>query len=63
MAKYSCKKSKDEILEIIVDHFEYIRDIDSTGQPQFIKDRNEGQYIARMDLLHKLRIYETESEV
>ena len=62
MAKYTCKKSKDEIIEIIVEHFYEVNDfydkIYGENEEQFLKDRATGSYNTMMDLLHKLRIYE-----
>lgn len=54
MSKYRCSKSKDEILTIIVDHFEDIHeDLDTC-----YSNENHGRYSAMIDLLYKLEIYE-----
>ena len=67
MKKYTCKKTKDEILEIIADEFDKVnRDYDNAIQNDNdkLKERNLGRYVAMFDLLHRLEIYEKEwSEV
>lgn len=67
MAKYTCSKTKDEILEIIVEEFEKVnRDYDNAmkNDKEKLKERNQGRYVAMFDLLHRLEIYEKEwSEV
>lgn len=52
--EYVCKQKKDEIVAAIVDEFEKVKsDLDSMNT-----DRNFGRYVAMMDLLQKVRIYE-----
>ena len=61
MAKYTCKKTKDEILEIIVEEFEKVnKDYDDALQNsnERLKERNHGRYVAMFDLLYRLEIYE-----
>lgn len=61
MAKYACKKTKDEILDIIADEFDKInKDYDNAMQNdnEKLKERNQGRYAAMFDLLYKLEIYE-----
>lgn len=61
MAKYTCSKTKDEILEIIVDEFEKVnRDYDDAMEidNERLRERNQGRYIAMFDLLHRLEVYE-----
>jgi hypothetical protein len=63
MTKYTCKKTKDEILEIIADEFDKVnRDYDNAIQNDNdkLKERNLGRYVAMFDLLHRLEIYEKE---
>lgn len=63
MAKYTCSKTKDEILEIIVEEFEKVnRDYDNAmkNDKEKLKERNQGRYVAMFDLLHRLEIYEKE---
>lgn len=67
MAKYTCSKTKDEILEIIAEEFgKANKDYDDAMQNDNdkLKERNQGRYVAMFDLLHRLEIYEKEwSEV
>lgn len=61
MAKYTCSKTKDEILEIIVEEFEKVnKDYDDALQNnnERFKERNQGRYVAMFDLLHRLEVYE-----
>lgn len=61
MAKYTCSKTKDEILEIIAEEFRKVnKDYDDAMQNDNdkLKERNQGRYVAMFDLLHKLEIYE-----
>lgn len=61
MAKYTCEKTKDEILDIIADEFDKInKDYDNAMQNdnEKLKERNQGRYAAMFDLLYKLEIYE-----
>lgn len=63
MSKYTCGKSKEEILEIIVDEFEKItRDYDNVmrNNNEKSKERNRGRYVAMFDLVQRLEIYEKE---
>ena len=63
MAKYTCSKTKDEILEIIAEEFRKVnKDYDNAMQNdnEKLKERNQGRYVAMFDLLHKLEIYEKE---
>ena len=63
MAKYTCSKTKDEILEIIAEEFRKVnKDYDDEMQNDNdkLKERNQGRYVAMFDLLHKLEIYEKE---
>lgn len=65
MAKYTCSKTKDEILEIIAEEFGKVnKDYDDAMQNDNdkLKERNQGRYVAMFDLLHKLEIYERELE-
>lgn len=61
MSKYTCGKTKDEILEIIADEFAKVNvDYDDAMQNdnEKLKERNQGRYVAMFDLLHRLEIYE-----
>lgn len=61
MSKYTCSKTKDEILEIIADEFAKVNvDYDDAMQNdnEKLKERNQGRYVAMFDLLHRLEIYE-----
>lgn len=61
--KYTCSKTKDEILEIIAEEFRKVnKDYDDAMQNDNdkLKERNQGRYVAMFDLLHKLEIYEKE---
>ena len=63
MAKYTCNKTKNEILEIIAEEFKKVnRDYDDAMQNnnEKLKARNQGRYAAMFDLLHELEIYEKE---
>lgn len=63
MAKYKCSKTKDKILEIIVEEFRKVnKDYDDAMQNDNdkLKERNQGRYVAMFDLLHKLEIYKKE---
>ena len=63
MAKYTCSKTKDEILEIIANEFEKVnRDYDDAMQidNERLRERNQGRYVAMFDLLHRLEVYEKE---
>jgi hypothetical protein len=54
--KYTCKQTKEEIINIIVSEFEKVNaDLDS-----MYTDRNLGRYVAMFDLLQKVEIYESE---
>ena len=60
MTKYTCSKTKDEILEIIAEEFRKVnKDYDDAMQNDNdkLKERNQGRYVAMFDLLHKLEIY------
>lgn len=66
MAKYTCSKKKDEILEIIAEEFRKVnKDYDDAMQNDNdkLKERNQGRYVAMFDLLHKLEIYDKEKEI
>lgn len=61
MAKYTCSKTKDEILKIIAEEFIKVnRDYDNSMQNnnEALKIRNQGRYSAMFDLLYKLEIHE-----
>lgn len=63
--KYSCKLSKQEMMEIIVNHFyevnaEYDQVHKDPDMPEFLRHRTEGQYMAIQSLLCKLHIQEKE---
>lgn len=63
MAKYTCGKTKDEILEIIAEEFRKVnKDYDDAMQNDNdkLKERNQGRYVAMFDLLYKLEIYKKE---
>ena len=63
MTKYRCKKTKNEILEIIAEEFRKVnKDYDDAMQNdnEKLKERNQGRYVAMFDLLHRLEIYEKE---
>ena len=63
MSRYTCEKTKDEILDIIADEFDKInKDYDNVMQNdnEKLKERNQGRYVAMFDLLHRLEIYEKE---
>ena len=65
MAKYTCEKTKDEIIDIIADEFEKVnKDYDDAMQNdnEKHKERNQGRYVAMFDLLHRLEIYERSEE-
>lgn len=61
--KYTCSKTKEEIINIIVNEFKRVQaDYDmamETGN-KLLQERNQGRYVAMFDLLHKLEIYEKE---
>ena len=49
MAKYTCSKTKDEILEIIAEEFRKVnKDYDDAMQNDNdkLKERNQGRYVA-----------------
>ena len=53
MAKYTCSKTKDEILEIIAEEFRKVnKDYDNAMQNdnEKLKERNQGRYVAMFDL-------------
>lgn len=62
--KYVCKQKKEEIVNILIDEFKKIqRDLDNAREnnwPQNLQDRNFGRYVAMMDLLQKIQIFEEE---
>ena len=61
MCRCTCEKTKDEILEIIVEEFRKVnKDYEDAMQNDNnkLKERNYGRYVAMFDLLHKLEIYE-----
>lgn len=63
MSRYTCEKTKDEILEIIAEEFRKVnKDYDNAMQNdnEKLKERNQGRYVAMFDLLHRLEIYEKE---
>ena len=52
MAKYTCSKTKDEILEIIAEEFGKVnKDYDDAMQNDNdkLKERNQGRYVAIAD--------------
>ena len=59
--KYTCSKTKEEIIHTIVSEFKRVQaDYDmamETGN-KLLQERNQGRYVAMFDLLHKLEIYE-----
>ena len=59
--KYTCSKTKEEIINIVVSEFNRVQaDYDmamETGN-KMLQERNQGRYVAMFDLLHKLEIYE-----
>ena len=61
--KYTCSKTKEEIINTIVSEFKPVQaDYDmamGTGN-KMLQERNQGRYVAMYDLLHKLEIYEKE---
>lgn len=58
LPKYRCDKDKEDILSIIVEHFENIhKDLNAEHS-----DENHGRYSAMIDLLAKLEIYENTEE-
>lgn len=61
--KYTCGKTKEEIINTIVSEFKRVQaDYDmamETGN-KMLQERNQGRYVAMFDLLHKLEIYEKE---
>lgn len=66
MARYTCSKTKDEILEIIVEEFEKVnKDYDDALQNnnERFKERNQGRYVAMFDLLHRLEVYEKDGNI
>lgn len=59
ISKYTCNKTKDEILEIIAEELKKVnRNYDDAMQNsnEKLKVRNQGRYAAMFDLLHKLEI-------
>ena len=53
MSRYTCEKTKDEILDIIADEFDKInKDYDNAMQNDNdkLKERNQGRYVAKLDL-------------
>ena len=61
--KYTCSKTKEEIINTIVSEFKRVQaDYDmamETGN-KMLQERNQGRYVAMYDLLHKLETYEKE---
>lgn len=62
MKKYYCKLTKNEILNVIVEHFdeineEYSQILEETNTQNFKKDRAFGKYISMIELLQKLKIF------
>ena len=59
--KYTCSKTKENIINIVVSEFNRVQaDYDmamETGN-KMLQERNQGRYVAMYDLLHKLEIYE-----
>lgn len=59
--KYTCSKTKEEIINIVVSEFNRVQaDYDMTMETgnKMLQERNQGRYVAMFDLLHKLEIYE-----
>lgn len=59
MSRYTCEKTKDEILDIIADEFDKInKDYDNAMQNdnEKLKERNQGRYVAMFDLLQWLKM-------
>ena len=61
--KYTCSKTKEEIINTIVSEFKRVQadyDMVMETDNKMLQERNQGRYVAMFDLLHKLEIYEKE---
>lgn len=61
--KYTCSKTKEEIINTIVNEFNRVQadyDMAMETDNKQLQERNQGRYVAMFDLLHKLEIYEKE---
>lgn len=61
--EYTCSKTKEEIINIIVNEFKRVQanyDMAMETGNKLLQERNQGRYVAMFDLLHKLEIYEKE---
>lgn len=59
--KYTCSKTKEEIINTIVSEFNRVQndyDMVIETDNKKLQERNQGRYVAMFDLLHKLEIYE-----
>lgn len=59
--EYKCDKTKDEIINTIVNEFNRVnKDYEDAMQNnnKHLQERNQGRYVAMFDLLHKLDIFE-----
>ena len=57
--KYTCDKTKEEIIDITVNEFNRIQaDMAKETENKMLQERNEGRYVAMFDLLNRLEIYE-----
>lgn len=61
--KYECSKTKEEIINTIVNEFNRVQadyDMSMETDNKQLRERNQGRYVAMFDLLHRLEIYEKE---
>lgn len=59
--KYTCSKTKEEIINTIVSEFKRVQadyDMVMETDNKMLQERNQGRYVAMFDLLHRLEIYE-----
>lgn len=61
---YTCKATKDEIVTAIIEQFEkvnaeYSQSLNS-NEPEFLKERKFGRYIAMIELLQNVKIFEND---
>lgn len=60
--KYVCKMKKEDIVKVLVEEFEKVsKDLDNARENNWtieLQERNFGRYVAMVDLLQKIKIYE-----
>lgn len=59
--KYTCGKTKEEIINIIASEFNHVQndyDMAMKTDNKQLQERNQGRYVAMFDLLRRLEIYE-----